>query len=162
MGHDIYAYKVSPEEAELASKKLLDKFDINDYRKWQSQVYAATFRRSAFDRFNSIIYRLLECEDLYSGVSGKGEYRDLTLDQFRRAYAALPYVLADGAPPVNVAAKQIKKALAAMLPEGDPVHVAVAPADPEHDTLDEERQFLYDAITWMETENRDTVKVYFG
>lgn len=60
MGHDIWAYKI-------ANNKV------------------AAYRRNAFTPNNSLIYKALNCMDLYAGVSGNGESRVFSDNQIEKA-----------------------------------------------------------------------------
>ena len=159
MGHDIIAGNLSDQQI----YRIYDQ--ISGIRPWTPEewqqrfdglgqsAWAGHLRRSAYDEYNKVIYRALSAEDLYPSCSGSGGDRWYTRQEIKAAMDLLPSIVADKAPPIDT---RVVDALSEEIP------MASAQEAQQWTGIEWEREFLQDILDWLDKEQRDTVRIYYG
>ena len=175
MGHDIIAGEMNDEQVELLREQLNHtEFSRSE---WDNRFngcgeFVATLRRSAYDVHGRVLYVALGADNFYAGCSGYGLAEWYTLPELKAARANLPYIVADTLPPIDTseANDQVLQFLLkrALTHQVDPTVGDTPPLEGERASSDlglgivPEEDFLDEICTWMETNNRGRIRIYFG
>jgi hypothetical protein len=140
MGHDIFAVDIKKDEA------------------------IVSFRRSAFDAYNRVLYVALEADEYYGGCSGTGDGREFTRMELVRAKEQLPYIVADMPPPTDMEfVEELKKQLEASIGAvDDDIKIECGPSDHAIQTIQEEERFLDETLEHMRVNKLEKVGIFFG
>lgn len=160
MGHDITCYRTSGKEQE----SLAEAYAIHDYsdgwferfEAYRSRIEAAYLRRSAGNPLNVIIYRALDCEDVYGGCSGTGETKTFTAQQISKAIDYVSKLHREGVG-VLERSRNLADDVALMLAGKNKL-----PRIADGGDVTPELNFLYAVADYMEKSGQKTVDIVFG
>jgi hypothetical protein len=180
MGHDITAFNVSNTELNQLAMTMLPEYiahstPLQFKHDLHEKVVVASFRRSAFDRYNKALYRALGTEDLYEEVSGKFGDRWFDVNELEMALASVDYLGADvdfamteeevEELQTNVEAELQRQALTdpelrEHLAQGHPDMIELGATI--EDNLESEKVFLRTCIKYCKQHDKPRVRIFFG
>jgi len=167
MGHDIIAGQFTEQQLERIRNQLNQ--PVFTMEQWAQRFdgcgaehWAATLRRTSYDKYNKVIYRALDAEEFYTGCSGNAEVRSFSLLEIKLAQKLLPSIVADAPPPIDTAqVDEMKAALELIFRDADTTGFEAAD-NADTPGVEEEAKFLDDVLEWMNTNEKEDVEVYFG
>lgn len=161
MGHDITCYKVSNEEQfRLRASLNLEDYQspgwIERYELYEERTQAAYLRRSAGNPLNVIVYRALDCEDVYGGCSGTGEAKTFTREQIVKAIGYVSKLARDGVGILERERNLADDMVLALTGQNDLPRVC------EGGDVTPELRFLCDVADYMAETGKNSVEIFFG
>jgi hypothetical protein len=171
MGHDILAGEFDEQRLEKIRSQLGQ--TVMTLQQFEDRFegcgdFAATLRRSAYDKHNKVLYRALGAEELYTGASGNSETKVFTRAEIEAARRLLPSIVADKPPPIDTRyADELRDVIAEIAKgfgakEEDNLHIEPW-ADGGGDVgIKLEEEFLNQTLRWMDSEDKKFVEIYFG